>query len=362
MKIAFLSTFYPYRGGIAQFNGALFRALEKEHEVKAFNFSLQYPKMLFPGKTQYVAPEDHADKIPTERTLNAVNPFSYHQTFKAIKEYAPDVLIIGYWMPFMGPSLGYVAGKMQEYTRVISIVHNAIPHEQSFLDKRLSNYFFKRNTECIALSNAVKNDIQRSYPSVQTKVLLHPVYEHFGEAVSRIEASEKFELSADKKYLLFFGLIRDYKGLDNLLQALPALDENVHLIVAGEVYGSFEKYQKIIDENNIQDRVHLFLNYIPDEMVSFYFAMASAVILPYKSGTQSGIIAIAQHFNTPVVATDVGGLSEFIQNESDGLIVQADNQAALIGGIQKVLAATPNKDINQEKAYSWEDFAKEILD
>lgn len=362
MKIAILSTFYPYRGGIAQFNAALYRAVEKKYKVKAFNFSLQYPNALFPGKTQLVTAEDKVDEIPSDRVLNAMNPATYMTTVKRIKEYQPDVLIIGYWMPYMAPALGYVAKKMSKHCRVVSIVHNATPHEQGQLDKTLSNYFFNRNTHCIALSNAVKNDIEKNYPKVKTKVLLHPVYEHFGDVVDRGEAAKKLNLDPNKKYLLFFGLIRDYKGLDQLLLALNNLEEDVRLIVAGEVYGDFIKYEEIIKENKLEDRVHLNLEYITDEMVKYFFSLSSAVVLSYKSGTQSGIIAIAKHFNKPIVATDVGGLSEFIKDETEGLIVPPNDVEELSKGIAKMLAIVQTDSKVKSSIYSWDDFVEEMLE
>ena len=362
MKIAFLSTFYPYRGGIAQFNAALYRAIEKKYEVKAFNFSLQYPKAMFPGKTQMVTQEDKVDEIPSERVLNAMNPATYMTTVKRIKDFKPDVLIIGYWMPYMAPALGYVAKKMGTQCRVVSIVHNATPHEQGKLDKTLSNYFFNRNTHCIALSNAVKNDIQANYPEIKTKVLLHPVYEHFGDAVDRGEAAEKLNLDPSKKYLLFFGLIRDYKGLDQLLLAMKDLDDDIHLLVAGEVYGSFDKHKAIIKEHQLESRVHLNLNYISDEMVKYYFSLSSTVVLPYKSGTQSGIIAIAKHFNKPIVATDVGGLSEFIQHETEGMIVPPNDVQELTKAIEKMLQIIHITPADRPSIYSWDDFVEEMLE
>jgi len=361
MKIAILSTFYPYRGGIAQFNGALYRAIEKKYEVKAFNFSLQYPKAIFPGKTQLVTKEDKVDEIPSVRVLNAMNPATYMSTVKHIKEFKPDVLIIGYWMPYMAPALGYVAKHMGKHCRVVSIVHNATPHEQGRMDKTLSNYFFKRNTHCIALSNAVKNDIQTNYPEIKTKVLLHPVYEHFGNVVDRAEAAKALNLDPDKKYLLFFGLIRDYKGLDQLLLSMKDLDKDIHLIVAGEVYGSFDKYAKIIKDDKLEDRVHLNLDYISDEQVKYYFSLTSTVVLPYKSGTQSGIIAIAKHFNKPIVATDVGGLSEFIQDDTEGMIVPPDDLNELSKAIEKMLNIVHITPADRPSAYNWGDFVEEML-
>lgn len=358
MKIAFVSVFYPYRGGIAQFNAALYRALEKSHEVKAFNFSLQYPQLLFPGKTQFVDEKDSADTIPNERLINSINPFSYRKAAKEIENYQPDLVIIGYWMPFMAPSLGYIAKRLAKTSKVISIVHNAIPHEQSKLDGVLSNYFFKRNTYCVALSQAVAEDINREFPTVQTKVLPHPVYEHFGSLISQKDALQSLDLPENKKYLLFFGLIRDYKGLDNLLLAMKHLPGEYSLLIAGEVYGSFDTYQAIIDKEELSDRVHLFLKYIPDNEVNLYFSVANSVVLPYKSGTQSGIIAIAKHFGKPVVATDVGGLSEFIEEGKDGIMVEPNQVERLAEGIQKSVELSVEPLANTGE---WERFSEEII-
>ncbi|MDX1651343.1 MAG: glycosyltransferase [Brumimicrobium sp.] len=364
MRIAFLSTFYPYRGGIAQFNGALFRALEKDHDIKAFNFSLQYPSFLFPGKTQYVTDNDKPDRIETVRVLNAVNPISYQSTLKKIQQFHPDLLLIGYWLPYMAPSLGYIAGKMQNHCEVISIVHNAIPHEKGKFDKLLSNYFFNRNSKIITLSEAVRNQIEGSYPKIRVNSFPHPVYNHFGDKIDRSQALNQLNLPENNRYILFFGLIRDYKGLDLLLESLSLLDKDIHLILAGEVYGSFEPYRKIMDKFSLKNRVHLFLEYIPDEEVKFFFSASECVVLPYKSGTQSGIIAISKHFNKPVVATNVGGLSEFITDEKQGVVVPEVNPSSIADGIRRMLAKNAKKETynSAEGDYlSWNAFANKLI-
>jgi glycosyltransferase involved in cell wall biosynthesis len=366
MKIAFLSTFFPFRGGIAQFNAALYRALEKNHDVQAFNFSLQYPSLLFPGKTQLVTAEDAADPIPTKQLLNSISPWSFRKTAKAIEKYQPDLLIIGYWMPFMAPSLGYVAQRLSSQCPVISIVHNAIPHEKSRLDKTLSHYFFKRNNMFVALSEAVKQDILNSYPEAQVKTILHPSYEHFGQLIPHEEALSILGLDPQKKYLLFFGLIRDYKGLDTLLLALPYLDDDVHLIIAGEVYGSFSNYQEIIDKHDLKSRVHQYNQYIPDDEVHLYFSVAECCVLPYKSATQSGITAIAHHFNVPVVASNVGGLSEFIRTNENGYLIDDCTPEKIADSVRNGLDSgsfnTFKEALSEEKHTTWEDFAREITE
>lgn len=366
MKIAFLSTFYPYRGGIAQFNAALYRSLEIDHEIKAFNFSLQYPKLLFPGKTQFVTEEDEVDKIPTERVLNSISPVSYRKAASKISAYDPDILIIGYWMPFMAPSLGYIAKKLRKSAKVIAIIHNAIPHEQSVLDKRLNDYFFNRVDSFVALSQSVKNDILKNYNNAKVEVLHHPVYNHFGDSIDKSEARYKLNLKLDKKYLLFFGLIREYKGLDILLETLALLPNDYNLIIAGEVYGSFEKYQKIIDYHDLSKRIHLFDNYIPDKEVGLYFSAADCCVLPYKSATQSGIVAIAKHFKVPVVVSDVGGLGEFIENERSGLLIKTATPTKFSDAIISLFSENKLAEIktymeNHNNENSWTVFAKRLI-
>ena len=369
MKVAFLSTFYPFRGGIAQFNAALYRALENlGHEVKAFNFSVQYPAALFPGKTQKVTSEDIADAIPSVRSLNAVNPASYWSTAKKIKQYQPDLLVVGYWMPFMAPSLGTVIKRLEKHIKIVSIVHNAIPHETSKLDTILGNYFFNHNTKVIALSKAVEQDINSAYPSIKTKVLHHPTYTHFGNLIPKSDAREKLGIGSDKIVLLFFGLVRPYKGLDVLLSTLALLDQRFQLVIAGETYGSFSAYQEIIDKNNLSNRIFHFDQYISDDEVSTYFSVADTCVLPYKSATQSGVVAIAQHFGVPVFVSDVGGLNEFIIHEKTGFLMEAPCAELFAESIKN---AVETKQLEKVRAFlnqetedqlSWEDFAQAVID
>ena len=367
MRIAILSTFYPFRGGIAQFNGALYNELAKKHEVKAFNFSLQYPKVFFPGKTQYVDESDGAYKIESTRCLNSVNPLSYKKTAHLISAFEPDLLIIGYWMPFMAPSLGYVAKRLRRQTKVVAIVHNAIPHEVSNVDQSLNNYFFKSLDKIVALSQSVKDDIERFYPNKSVQVLPHPIYEHFGTSVDQAAARYELSLQNDKKYLLFFGLIRAYKGLDIALKTLANLPENYHLIIAGEAYESMEKYEAIILDKKLSERIVLHNKYIPDDAVKLYFSAADACILPYKSATQSGIIAIAHHFNTPVFASNVGGLGEFIEHAKTGYLLPAEDELVFSATIQEFFTGDAErllkKNLSKKKeTLTWEYFSQELIE
>jgi len=365
MKIALLSVFYPYRGGIAQFSAMLYRALEKEHELKAFTFSRQYPNFLFPGSSQFVTEADKADKIPTERTLDSVNPLTFRKTANKINAFSPDLFISQYWMTFFGPATGGVQKKLKKGTKRISILHNVIPHEKRFFDNFANKSFLKHNEGFVVLSDAVLKDLLSIVPDAKYLRIDHPIYSQFGEKRKRNEALMSLNLSIEKKYLLFFGFIREYKGLDLLLQALVNIPEEFELIVAGEIYGSFEKYQEIIDKEGLSKRVHLFNEYIPDDEVTTYFSASDVCILPYKSATQSGITAIAHHFDLPIIATDVGGLKETILHEKTGLMIQP-NVKELSNAIELFFKDERkerfSKTIKENKSdNSWENFAQKVI-
>lgn len=366
MKIALLSTFYPYRGGIAQFSAKLYRALEEGNDVKAYTFKRQYPSILFPGKTQFVEEGDNADKIEAIRILDSTNPLSFAKTAREINSYHPDVLISQYWMTFFGPAIGSVHKKVKGAKRV-SIIHNMIPHEKRFFDKPANKHFLKYNDGFIVLSKAVRDDLLSLKPDAKYLLIDHPVYDQFGAKIGRNKAIDQLGLDPEKKYLLFFGFIRDYKGLDLLLEALKELDPDYHVIIAGEVYGSFEKYQLIIERNNISDRVHVFSDYIPDDEVTVYFSASDVCVLPYKGATQSGITAVSHHFDVPIIATDVGGLKETIAHEKTGLIVDSPDALLIANAVNSYfndqMAEKFSENIRVEKAVrSWPNFARKVLE
>ncbi len=366
MRIAYLSTFFPFRGGIAQFNASLFRALEKEHTVSAFTFTRQYPTILFPGKTQLVLNDETADPIPATQLLDSINPISYLTTAKKINAFEPDVLIMKYWMSFLAPSLGSVAALIKMNTKIITILDNVIPHEKKFFDAPLTKYFLNQNTGFIAMSDAVQKDLLQLQPNAKCIRLDHPLYNHFGAPLERKYACQKLNIDPAKKTLLFFGFIRDYKGLDLLIEAFGKLDSSFQLIIAGECYGSFEKYQEQINNSPLKENIHLFTDYIPDSKVPDFFSAADVCILPYKSATQSGITSISFHFETPLIATDVGGLKESITHESTGLIVEKAETLSLVNAIQHYfnnpLQINYKENIRQLKEnLSWESFAKGII-
>ena len=367
MRIAILSCFYPYRGGISQFNACLLGELGRFHTVKAFNFSRQYPEFLFPGKTQYVTPQDEAVPVESESLLDTANPFSWAGTAKAIRAWKPDILIVRYWMSYFGPSLGYVARHMDPACKVIAILDNVIPHEPHFFDKPLTKYFLGGVDGCITMCGEVEQDLLRLKPEMSHTVQPHPVYSHFGERVAREDAERKLGLEPARRNILFFGLIRKYKGLDILLEAFKTLGDEYQLIIAGEPYGDFGEYQELIDSCPGKDRIHVFPDYIRDSEVKDYFCAADLAVLPYRSATQSGISAISYHFELPMIVTDVGGLKETIGDRGTGIVAQRPDPECIAAEIAAYFG-DPSKGekcrecIRSEKErLSWQKFCKDLI-
>ena len=368
MKIVFLSTFYPFRGGIAQFNALLYRELEKEHDIEAVTFKRQYPGILFPGKTQFVTQEDSADPIPARRSLDSVNPFSYWSTAKAIRKQKPDLVITKYWMTFFGPCLGFVLGRQSRFTKRIAILDNVIPHERRFFDHRFNRYFLRRNDGFIAMTEKVKADLLSYLPDAKCEVIPHPVYPQFGKKLKREDALKALDLEdlKEKRILLFFGIIRDYKGLDLLIETLGKLDDRYHLLIAGEVYGSFEKYSRLIKSLKLEHRTHVIERYIADHEVPKFFSAADVCMLTYKSATQSGITGIAQYFELPMIATKVGGLGETIEHEKTGFVCDEQRAESIASWVARYFdeakKETMSEALKQEnQRNSWEVFARKLV-
>jgi D-inositol-3-phosphate glycosyltransferase len=368
MKITILSTAYPLRGGIAHFNGLLYKELIKENEVNVITFKRQYPSILFPGKSQ-IESGDSVEKIPTNQIVDSINPLNWFQVGNEIKKDVPDLLIFKYWLPFFAPCFGTISRivKKNKKTRVLVICDNVLPHEKRPGDKALTKYFFKYADYFILLSDKVKDDLIYIKNEAKYKVLPHPVYSNFGLPVSKDEARAKLKLG-DKNLVLFFGFIRDYKGLDILLKSMSLLrDEDIKLIVAGEFYSNKESYLNLIDELKLADSVHLFTDFIPSSDVKYYFSASDVVILPYKDATQSGIVQIAMNFRKPVIATNVGGLGEVVINNKTGFVVEKENPEALAESIRKFYEENREKEFieNTEKEldkYSWNKFVKGMME
>ena len=368
MRIAILSCFYPYRGGISQFNACLLGELGKKHTVMAFNFKRQYPEFLFPGKTQYVTADDEAVPVESISLLDTANPFSYAATLKAIREWKPDLLIVRYWMSYFAPSLGYITRSIRGKgnCKVISILDNVVPHEKRFFDTPLTRYFLKGSDGCVTLCDAVAQDLLRLKPDARYTVIPHPLYSHFGEKMRREEAEEKLGLLPGKRNILFFGLIREYKGLDILIRAFSTLGDGYQLIIAGEPYGAFDRYRKLIDGCSNRDNIRTVLRYIRDSEVSAFFSAADVTVLPYRSATQSGISSVSYHFETPMIVTDVGGLKETIGDTGTGLVAEDCTPEAIRNEIEKYFADPGIRtrcieNIRKEKErLSWSSFCRRL--
>lgn len=367
MRIAYLSTFYPYRGGIAQFNAALYKALGKNHEMKAFTFTRQYPELLFPGKTQYAEKGDNEGDVNALRVLDTINPLTYRSTAKVILEFKPDMMITKYWMPYFGPSLGAVAGILKKHGVFnLSVLDNVIPHEKKFYDNTLTNYFVKRNHAFMAMSRSVADDLLTFNPQASYALHPHPLFD-FGPKIEKKEAIIKLGLNPDDSYLLFFGFIRRYKGLDLLLEAMAdskMKNRNVKIIVAGEYYEDAAYYKDKIKEYGIGDKVILRTDYIPSDMVKYYFSAADMIVQPYRSATQSGVTQIAYHFEKPMLVTDVGGLSEIVPNGKVGYVVQP-NASAIASAINDFYENSRESQYSanvkeEKKRFQWESFAAAI--
>ncbi len=369
MKIALLSCFYPYRGGISQFNACLFEELGKSHDVRAFNFTRQYPDFLFPGRTQKVTDDDEAVPVRSTSVLDTANPFTYSRTVKAIREWKPDLLIVRYWMSWFAPSLGYVCRRMRRSCTVIGILDNVIPHEPHFFDAPLTKYFLSGCDGYVTLCGEVSKDLLKLKKDAKFEVIQHPLYSHFGLKMPREEAENRLGLEHGKKNLLFFGLIREYKGLDILLEAFAGLDEGWQLIIAGEPYGSFDRYQRIIDGiPGGERRIVKALHYVRDSEVSLYFSAADLTVLPYRSATQSGISSVSYHFEVPMVVTAVGGLKETIGDRGTGLVATDAAPDAVRAEILRYFAEPSLREsciaeIRKEKErLSWRGFADRLIE
>lgn len=362
-KILIIGTAYPYRGGLAVFNERLAKAFaDNGDEVKIETFRLQYPSALFPGKTQY-ADWDYTGNINIVRTINSINPINWIRVGKRIKNDRYDIVIIKFWLPFMGPCFGTISRiiKNNRHTKVISILDNVIPHEKRIGDKILTKWFIKSVDGFVAMSENVRRDLAIFDKHKTVKISPHPLYDNFGKSVTREEAIKLLQLDNNYRYLLFFGLIRDYKGLDLLIEAFS--DARIKrlplkLIVAGEFYSSSEKYYNLIDQYDITDKVLIYPNFIPDNEVNIYFGAADLVVQPYKNATQSGVTQIAYHFEKPMIVTNVGGLGEIVPDGKAGYIV--DTTPLSIANAIVDFFTTEKKDkltsgIKEEKhKYSWD--------
>lgn len=370
-KIVIVGSAYPLRGGgISTFNERLSRALnEAGYESIIYNFSLQYPGIFFPGKNQYTE-EPGPEGLDIRIRINSVNPLNWIKVGNEIRKMSPDLVIFRFWIPFMAPCFGTIARRIRKDKSIciISIADNIVPHEARPGDRILTKYFVNSMQGFITMSKIVEQSLL-SFDSKKSRLLTpHPLYDNFGEALPKEVALKTLNLDNKFKYILFFGFIRDYKGLDILLEAMA--DERIRklpvkLIVAGEFYTKSEPYLEFIKKEKLADKVLLYTNFIPNHEVALYFSACDLVVQPYKSATQSGVTQVAMHFNKPIVTTNVGGLADMVSDGVAGFVVEPDKKA-LVNAIHKALDHNKLKEFEQnikleKKRFSWDNMVNSIV-
>lgn len=359
MKITLLGPAHPYRGGLASIMETMAREYQSRgHEVRIYTFTVQYPSLLFPGKTQYVgtpAPED----LHIERVMNTVNPLNWVRLGLRLKREKPDMVLMKYWTPFMAPCFGTIAriARTNGVTKVVCQIDNVEPHEHHIIDKPCNHYYLGAVDGFVYMSEQVHGELN-AYTQAPAIFSPHPMFENFGKAVPRDEACKKIGINPAENYTLFFGLIRDYKGLDLLLEAWAKWKpEGRKLLIAGEFYASREKYIVLIERLGLQNRVVLHDRFIADDDVKYYFSAADCLVLPYRTATQSGVTQIAYNFSLPMIVTRVGGLPEIVPDGRVGLVCEpdADSIAAAMQQIYSgdTLSAMRENFAEERKRFSW---------
>lgn len=367
-KVFIIGPAHPLRGGLASFNERLARAFQQQGaNVTIYTFSLQYPNFLFPGTTQYSsepAPTDLSIRV----LINSVNPFNWIKVGWIMRQEQPDIVVVRYWLPFMGPALGTILRilRSNKKTRIVTIADNVIPHEKRIGDTIFTKYFLQPVHAFVTMSEKVMHDL-RSFTQKPAQQVVHPLYDNFGEAVSVETAREHLKLPVQAKIVLFFGFIRAYKGLDLLLEATALLKkssaEPIYVLVAGEFYEDRTKYDELIHTLGIQDRLFLRTEFIADSEVKFYLSAADFVIQPYKHATQSGVTPLSYHFEKPMLVTNVGGLPDLVPHQKVGWVVEP-NALAIANGIESLYQLGVAHFLphlrHEKKKYSWEVLANTI--
>lgn len=363
MNVVIIGPAYPLRGGLATYNERLARAFgESGDTVRIVTFSLQYPNFLFPGQTQFSTEPGPTD-LQIEVSLNSVNPLSWLAVGRKLRAEMPDLVVFRFWLPFMGAALGTVARLVRgnKHTRVVAITDNVIPHEKRPGDGPLTRYFLSACDGFVTMSRSVLADLQRLGFGRQPALYRpHPLYDNFGPIKPKSEALAALGLPATAGYVLFFGFIRAYKGLDILLEAwadarVAALP--VKLVIAGEFYEDAAPYEALIQRHQLESRIIRATDFIPNEKVVDYFCAADLVLQPYKNATQSGVSQIAYHFERPILVTDVGGLAELIPDGVVGYVVPP-TPAAIADAVVDFYASQREESFTagvreQKKQFSW---------
>lgn len=362
-KIVIIGSAHPLRGGLAAYNERLAEAFQEAgDEVEIYTFSLQYPSFLFPGKTQYSS-DPAPDGLKIHVKINSINPFNWWSVGREIAKLKPDIVIVKFWLPFMGPCFGTILRSIRKnkHTKIVSIIDNIIPHEKRVGDRPFAKYFAKAVDAFIVMSRSVEEDMKQFTQNQPVRFIPHPIYDNYGEAVPMLAARESLGLAADGKYVLFFGFIRDYKGLDLLLEAMA--DERIRkagikAIVAGEFYSDSKPYDDQIEQLGIKEQLVLHTDFIPNSEVAAYFGAADLLVQPYKTATQSGISQMAYHFELPMLVTNVGGLPEIVAHGKAGYVTEPNSKEiadAILDFYENKRADTFREFVKEEKKrFSWE--------
>ena len=373
-NIVIIGPGHPLRGGLATFNQRLCKQfIDEGHTCCIYSFSLQYPSFLFPGTTQYSSEPAPTD-VEIYSVINSVWPLNWIQIGNALRRIRPDIIVVRYWLPFMGPALGSVLRRVKKnnHTKVIAITDNVIPHEKRPGDVAFTRYFLNSCDAFITMSEKVMNDLRQFEKTKPAKQVLHPLYDNFGEPGSKEEARKKLGLDVNEKIVLFFGFIRKYKGLDILFEAMSLLKQQtinnkpqtVKLLVAGEFYEDEKQYKEQIKRLGIEDSLILRTDFIPDSEVKYYLCAADVVIQPYRNATQSGVTPLAYHFEKPMIVTNVGSLPTLVPHEKVGLVCEPE-PASLAAAINRYFELgeqyfIPHLRTEKEK-YSWHNLVDTIL-
>lgn len=338
-KIVIIGPAHPLRGGLATFNQRLAKEfIQQGNDCSIYSFSLQYPSFLFPGTTQYTN-EPAPEGIIIHTVINSINPFNWIKIGNRLKKEKPDIIVVRYWLPFMGPALGTILRRVRKnkHTKIVCIADNVIPHEKRAGDKSFTKYFLKSCDAFITMSEKVLSDLRTFEDKKPAQLVQHPLYDTFGDIISKQEARKHLGFRENEKIILFFGFIRKYKGLDILLEAMSEVKRqrsDVRLLVAGEFYEDEKLYKEQIEKLGIKDQLILRTDFIPDSEVKYYLCAADAVIQPYRNATQSGVTPLAYHFEKPMIVTNVGGLPSLVPDRKAGLVVESNPQAIANGIVE----------------------------
>ena len=366
-KVIIIGPAFPYRGGIANFNNSLAKAFKKSgNEVEVISFKLQYPSFLFPGKTQYESSDPPEDIIITD-LINSVNPLNWVSVAKTINKKKPDYVIIRYWLPFMAPCLGTIARLLHKKIKILAITDNIIPHEKRFGDFYLTKYFVSACDAFLTLSASVLDELSQFTNSEKKKFVPHPIYDTFGKKLDKEKAKKNLKLNIEDNYLLFFGFVRKYKGLDLMLQAMSdkrIKDLGVKLIVAGEFYDSIDYYLDLMKELDIEKNIILRSDFIDEKDVKNYFCASDMITQTYRTATQSGVTQIAYHFERPMLVTDVGGLAEIVPNKKVGYVT-SQNPTEIADAIEDFYLNKREKEFEKNTSFekmrfSWQSLVNAI--